>query len=158
MGGNIMSSFHRVLLCYDATREGQKALKEAAALVERIDAETHVLAVLNDAAWMHGADVMLAESLESATEAANALLQEGLAKLAARGVHATGHLAMGDPMERIPAFAKALDVDLIVVGHRHSSPLARWWAGRNDGRLLDKVSCSVLVATSWKEEVQAKAA
>ncbi|WP_118184995.1 universal stress protein [Paraburkholderia phosphatilytica] len=147
-----MMSFHRVLLCYDATREGQKALREAAALVELIGSETHVLSILNDAAWLHGTDVTAAEPFDTAMEAAQALLKEGLAKLEARGIHATGHFAVGDPMERIPAFAKELDVDLLVVGHRHSSPLARWWAGRNDGRLLDKVSCSVLVTTSTKAD------
>lgn len=140
-----MSSFGRVLLCYDATREGQRALGEAAALVEELRAETHVLSVLNNSAWIQGADITSSVPFDVVNNAAKDLLQEGLKKLAARGILATGHFAVGDPLDQIPFFAKDLKVDLIVVGHRHASRLARWWAGKNDGLLLDRVSCSVLV-------------
>jgi nucleotide-binding universal stress UspA family protein len=141
-----MSSFSRVLLCYDATREGQRALGEAAALVEVLRAETHVLSILNNSAWIQNADITSAVPFDVVSNAAKDLLQEGLKKLAARGIQATGHFVVGEPLDQIPLFAKELNVDLIVVGHRHASRLARWWAGKNDGRLLDKVSCSVLVA------------
>lgn len=141
-----MSAFRRVLLCYDATREGQRALREAAALVEQLGVETHVLSILNNSAWIQGADVISAVPFDTVNVAAKDILQEGLTKLAARGIRATGHFAVGEPLEQIPRFAKDLDVDLVVVGHRHASRLARWWSGKNDGLLLDRVSCSVLVA------------
>ncbi|CAE6720467.1 hypothetical protein R69927_01363 [Paraburkholderia domus] len=141
-----MSSFRRVLLCYDATREGQQALREAAALVEDLRVETHVLSILSNSAWVQGADITSAVPFDIVDKAARDLLQEGLKKLAARGIHATGHFAVGEPLDQIPFFAKDLNVDLIVVGHRHATRLARWWAGKNDGLLLDRVSCSVLVA------------
>lgn len=141
-----MSSFGRVLLCYDSTREGQHALKEAAALVEDLRVETHVLSILSNSAWVQGADITAAVPFEIVETAAKDLLQEGLRKLAARGIQATGHFVVGEPLDQIPLFARELNVDLIVVGHRHATRLARWWAGKNDGRLLDKVSCSVLIA------------
>ncbi|MFM0206964.1 universal stress protein [Paraburkholderia sediminicola] len=141
-----MSSFGRVLLCYDATREGQQALREAAALVEELTVETHVLSILSHSVWVQGADITSAVPLDIVEKAARDLLQEGLSKLAARGIRATGHFVIGEPLDQIPLFAKDLNVDLIVVGHRHATRLARWWAGNNDGRLLDRVSCSVLVA------------
>jgi nucleotide-binding universal stress UspA family protein len=141
-----MSAFGRVLLCYDATREGQQALREAAALVEELRVETHVLSILRNSAWVQSADITSAVPFDVVETAARDLLQEGLKKLAARGIQATGHFAVGEPLDQIPLFAKDLNVDLIVVGHRHATRLARWWAGKNDERLLDKVSCSVLVA------------
>jgi nucleotide-binding universal stress UspA family protein len=141
-----MPAFKCILLCYDGTREGQQALKNGACLAEELKAEVHVLSVLNNAVWVQGADITSAVPADVVTESARRLLEEGLQKLAARGIRATGHFALGDPLDQIPFFAKDLKVDLIVVGHRHTSRLARWWAGRNDGRLLDLVSCSVLVA------------
>ena len=141
-----MAAFGRVLLCYDATREGQQALREAAALVEELRVETHVLSILSNSAWVQNADITSAVPFDIVEKAARDLLQEGLKKLAARGIQATGHFVVGEPLDQIPLFAKDLNVDLVVVGHRHATRLARWWAGKNDGRLLDRVSCSVLVA------------
>lgn len=140
-----MSTFNRILLCYDGTREGQHALKDGACLAEELHAQVHVLSVLNNSAWVQGADVMSAVPVDIVSDSAKDLLQEGLKKLEARGIRAIGHFAIGDPLEQIPLFANDLQVDLIVVGHRHTSRLARWWGGRNDGLLLDRVSCSVLV-------------
>jgi nucleotide-binding universal stress UspA family protein len=141
-----MPAFKRILLCYDGTREGQHALKDGACLAQDLKAEVHVLSVLDNAVWAQGADITSAVPVDMVTESARSLLEEGLHKLAARGIRATGHFALGDPLDQIPFFANDLKVDLIVVGHRHTSRLARWWGGRNDGRLLDRVSCSVLVA------------
>ncbi|RKT21125.1 nucleotide-binding universal stress UspA family protein [Paraburkholderia sp. RAU2J] len=140
-----MPTFNRILLCYDGTREGQHALKDGASLAQELHAEVHVLSVLNNSAWIQGADITSAVPIDLITDSARSLLDEGLQKLAARGIIARGHFAIGDPLDEIPLLANELKVDLIVVGHRHSSRLARWWGGRSDGLLLDRVGCSVLV-------------
>lgn len=140
-----MQAFRCILLCYDGTREGQHALKDGASLAQELAAEVHVLSVLNNAVWAQGADITSTVPAVVVAESAGSLLEEGLKKLAARGIRATGHFAMGDPLDQIPIVANDLKVDLIVVGHRHTSRLARWWGGRKDGLLLDRVSCSVLV-------------
>ena len=140
-----MPTFNRILLCYDGTREGQHALMDGASLVEELKAEVHVLSVLSNPAWVQGADITSAVPVDLVAESARSLLEDGLKRLTARGIRATGHFAVGDPLDQIRFFADALKIDLIIVGHRHTSRLARWWGGRNDGLLLDRVSCSVLV-------------
>lgn len=140
-----MSAFTRILLCYDGSREGQHALADGARLAQQLCAQVHVLSVINDAAWMQGADVMSAVPVDTVSESAKDILEEGLQKLATRGIDAIGHFAIGDPLDRIPSFAHDLSIDLIVVGHRRTRGLARWWGGKADGLLLDKVACSVLV-------------
>lgn len=40
-----MASYSRILLCYNATREGRMALRQGAALALELNAETHLLAV-----------------------------------------------------------------------------------------------------------------
>lgn len=153
-----MPTFSRILLCYDGTREGQHALKDGASLAQELNAEVHVLSVLNNSAWVQGADITSAVPVDLVTESARSLLDEGLKKLAARGVWATGHFAVGSPLDQIPFFANDLKIDLIVVGHRHTSRLARWWGGRDDGLLLDRVSCSVLVTMGPENAAQAAGA
>jgi nucleotide-binding universal stress UspA family protein len=46
------------------------------------------------------------------------VLREGVDRLRARGLSATGHLVFDNPMDQIPVVARRLGVDLIVVGHR----------------------------------------
>lgn len=150
-----VSAFNRVLLCYDGTREGQHALYDGALLVRKLKAETHVLCVLNSSPWVRGADITSAIPVDLVTESARAILDEGLKELAARGNQATGHFAIGDPLDLIPRFANDLRVDLVVIGHHPANTLARWWSGgRNDGLLLDRVSCSVLVTIGPQVETQ----
>jgi nucleotide-binding universal stress UspA family protein len=141
-----MVSYRRILLCYNATREGRCALRLGAQLARELRAETHLLAVLDDTEWTRGLEVLPAISFDLEEQTAKEVLREGVGKLADLGVAATGHLLIGNPMYQIPSLAKTLNVDLIVVGHHRSSLLARWWSGQDDGRLLDRVSCSVLVA------------
>lgn len=140
-----MPAFNCVLLCYDGTREGQHALANGARLARDLRAQVHVLSVVNNFAWTQGADITSAMPASIVSDSVRSVLTEGLEKLAAQGIHATGHLAVGDPLDQIPFFARDLNVDLIIVGHHRTSRLARWWAGRTDGLLLDRVSCSVLV-------------
>jgi nucleotide-binding universal stress UspA family protein len=74
------------------------------------------------------------------------VLREGVARLRARGLVATGHLAFGRPIERISEVARELGVDLIVIGHRPCGLVERWWAGPGNAQLLDLVDCSILVS------------
>ncbi|WP_020070501.1 universal stress protein [Paraburkholderia caledonica] len=141
-----MSAFGRILLCYDATREGRRALRHGASLAELMNAETHLLAVLTSPTWSQGADIASAVPFDTLEQSAREILCDGIEKLAARGVVATSHFAIGDPLDHIPLFARELKADLVVVGHRRSGPVRRWWSGRNDRLLLDRVSCAVLIA------------
>src|SRR6476646_11143892 len=112
-----MATYRRILLCYNATREGRCALRLGAALAQQVGAETHLLAVLDDAAWLRGFDVVPAVPFNLEEQSAKEVLDEGVKRLAELGVVAIGHLAIGNPMNQIPAFAKTLKVDLVVVGH-----------------------------------------
>lgn len=112
-------------------------MKDGASLARDLKAEVHVLSILNTAAWAQAADITSALPVDIVAESARSLLEEGLNKLSARGIRATGHFALGDPLNQIPFFANDLKADFIVIGHCQTSRLARWWAGRNDGLSLD---------------------
>jgi len=59
---------------------------------------------------------------------------------------------------RFANLANELHVDLVVVGHRCRTGLSRWWMGAGNTPLLDRVSCSILVACSSAQEQQQAAA
>jgi nucleotide-binding universal stress UspA family protein len=89
------------------------------------------------------------ELLEEEKKRTQAVLDEGIANLQQQGFKATGHLAVGEPVEEICRLAKELSVDLIVVGHnQNTSFAARWWKGSVGASILDYAPCSLLVALS----------
>ena len=139
-----MGAFNKILLCYDSSREGRRALIQGAELAQQVGAETHLLAVAPRLGTMVDAPSALAMSHQE--KDIKEVLHEGVERLRSRGLVAKGHLVFGTAMDEIPAVAQQLGVDLIVIGHRPCGPIARWWAGPGNAQLLDRVACSILVS------------
>jgi nucleotide-binding universal stress UspA family protein len=143
-----MAPFDRFLLCYDATPEGRRALRCGALLAQQLHAETHLLSILDCPYWSSGFDVLSSMRFEVDEQASRETLQEGIEKLRAWGVFATGHSSVGNAVDQISRLANSLKVDLIVIGHQHHGFFAGWWTGENHALLLERVSCGVLFEVS----------
>jgi len=140
--------YRKILLCYDGSVEGRNALKDGAEIAICMQTETHLLAIMRSLAG-HTIPEGISENLIlMENEEAERVLGEGVAWLKERGLEAHGHIAFGDPIDQIDAIARRLEVDLIVVGHRRRSRLARWWSDAEDATLLDQAPCSILVAVA----------
>ena len=137
--------YRRILLCYDGTAEGRNALKEGAEIAIAMKADTHLLAILRSGAGMNVPDGYTESYFRAEDDAAREILDAGVRWLGERGLQARGHFVCGDPITEIPLKARELGVDLIVVGHRNRSPLARWWSDAEDATLLELCPCSILV-------------
>jgi nucleotide-binding universal stress UspA family protein len=144
--------FHRVLLCYDGTREGRKALRQGGDVVLCMKSDAYLLAICQSLVATAIPEGVTPALCEQEDERANALLQEGIAWLRERGVAAKGSLEYGNAVERIAQTAQRIGADLIVLGHRPRGRLARWWSESDEESLLERVCCSILVATSAEEE------
>jgi len=143
--------YHRVLLCYDGTREGRKALRQGADVVIAMGSEAYLLAICSNlvtSAIPEGVNPTLCEQEDAR---ANALLEEGVEWLRERGVKARGSLEYGSAVDCIAATAERIRADLIVLGHKNRSRLARWWSDSDEQSLLERVSCSILVAEAPEE-------
>lgn len=148
-----MASYKKILLCYDGTREGRKALRCGADLALDLKAETHLLSVVDmRTSIAQSAGLLTDVACGRFEDAAREILQEGVDWLTERGVLAHGHFAFGHPIDEIANLAEELKVDLVVVGHRARSGISRWWMGSGNTPLLDRVSCSILVAVSTPNE------
>ena len=143
--------YKTVLLCYDGSAEGRKALREGAALARVMGSESYLLAVCRNLVAASPPEGMTAALVECEESAARAILNEGVQKLVELGIKAHGALLIGDPLVHIPSFAAKIGADLIVIGHRPRSRIARWWTESSQPVLLDRVSCSILVATNVEE-------
>ena len=146
-----MAAFKTILLCYDSTREGRRALLQGAELAQQLGAETHLLAIAPTIVGSSMMDMPSAVALQEAERNIRDVLREGVERLRARGLVATGHLAFGRPTEQIPVVARDLGVDLIIIGHRPCGVVERWWAGPGNAQLLDHIACSILVSIDPNE-------
>jgi nucleotide-binding universal stress UspA family protein len=145
--------FKRVLLCYDSTEAGRRALRRGAELAVLLGARVFVLSIVPtevaDAAVVAGA-AGHACIVDGAAEIRK-LLNESIAWLKARGVVAEGFLASGEYIDQIIAFSKRLTVDLIVLGHYPQPKGGFWWSGAQRVSLAERVNCCVFVAVNTAE-------
>jgi nucleotide-binding universal stress UspA family protein len=138
----------RILMAYDGTPEGQRALLAAPEIALLPHDETHLLAVLPVPGGLFLAEGYIpTEVLDDEREAVRRLLEGGVDALKARGFPAVGHLAWGEPVDQICGLAKQLRADLVVVAHpRATSFAARWWRGWIGSSLLEQTPCSLLLS------------
>ena len=142
--------YRKILLAYNGSAEGKRALLECAELANFLHAETHLLAVASMPPSLFLTEGFVPEELlEEEKKRTQQVLDEGIATLKERGFAAAGHLAVGEPVEEICRRAKELAVDLVVVGHNQKTSFAaRWWKGSVGASLLDYSPCSILIALS----------
>ena len=125
--------YKRILLAYDGSQSGQKALLDCQDLAQWAHSELTLVAVmpLNMDVMGMGVGVYDPYLMERDKAAMQEVLGDGIARLAA-----AGH-----------KYARKIAADLIVVGHKHlASWAARWWRGSISKTLIEHAPCSVLVA------------
>jgi len=140
--------FRKVLLAYDGTVEGRRALRQGADVAFCMKSEAYLLAICQSYLASAIPEGVTPELARCEDERAQAILDEGVARLQEHGVAAQGSLEYGNAVDRIAETAARVGADLIVVGHKHRSGLARWWSESDEESLLERVRCSVLVAVA----------
>ncbi len=142
--------YNKILLAYNGSQEGKRALLECADLAGFLKSETHLLAVASMPPSLFLTEGFVPEELlEEEKKRTQAVLDEGIKALVDKGFTTSGHLAVGEPVEEICRLAKDLGVELVVVGHnQNTSFAARWWKGSVGASLIDYAPCSVLIALS----------
>lgn len=144
-----------MLLCYDGSKAGRRALRRGAELAILVNARVYVLSIIPDGA----ADpaVMAGASghacLVDPSHDFCRMLQESIAWLKQRGVsEAQGFLATGNITEQILAHAQRLEIDLIVLGYYPKPSGGYWWAGpQRKLSLAERAKCCILVAVEGEE-------
>ena len=136
--------YKKVLLAYDGSVEGRRALREGAKLAQLCRSEVFLLAVVEVSSIMTP-EAGLTIPIELQTEDYKAILNEGTERLKALGFTPTARLEVGDAGQKIAEVAEEIGAHLVVVGHRPQGALARWF-GSIGSYHVKRLRCSVLVA------------
>ena len=135
--------YKKVLLAYDGSVEGRRALREGAKLAQLCRAEVFLLAVVEVSSIMTP-EAGLTIPIELQTEDYRTILNEGADRLRALGFNPTSRLEVGDAGQKIAEVAEEIGAHLVVVEHRPQGPLARWF-GSIVSYLVQRLRCSALV-------------
>jgi nucleotide-binding universal stress UspA family protein len=140
--------FKRILLAYDGSESGQKALLDCHDIAQWSQAELFLVAVMPPATTYLAAEAGVFDDGrdEQERQKYQAILDDGLHRLEASGHKVKGEVVVGESVHQITQAARRVNADLIVVGHKHlDSWAARWWRGSSSPALIEHAHCSVLV-------------
>lgn len=140
--------YQRILLAYDGSESGQKALLDCRDIAQWSQSELYLIAVMPSPAVYIAVDGGFYDSGrdEEDKQRFKAILEDGLRRLKDAGRAATGEMLVGDAVQEITEYAQKINADLIVVGHKHLKGwAARWWRGSTSASLIENAHCNVLV-------------
>jgi nucleotide-binding universal stress UspA family protein len=137
--------YKKVLLAYDGSIEGRRALREGARIAQLCEAEVFLLAVAEVSAGTVGMEVGFVMPITEQVEIFNKILAEGVERLKAMGFSPTAKLSTGEAGREIVKVAAEIGANLVVVGHRPGGLLTRWFSSVGT-YLVKNLRCSVLVA------------
>jgi nucleotide-binding universal stress UspA family protein len=137
--------YKKVLLAYDGSIEGRRALREGASVAQLCSAEVFLLAVVQVSAGAGTLDGGFVLPITEQIEDYKKILAEGVERLKAMGFLPTARLGIGEPGREIAKVAEDIGANLVVVGHRPDGPLARWFSSVGT-YLVKNLRCSVLIA------------
>lgn len=139
--------YRRILLAFDGSQSGHEALHQGAELARLYGAQVMLVAVVAPDAGIVMAESVAPSGLPAFQfEDTERVLKEGAIELRRSGLSVQTSLCQGNPALEIGRVAREWVADLIVVGHREQSTLARWWRGSTGASLLAHSPCSLLVA------------
>lgn len=144
--------YKKILLSYDGTAEGRRALRQGADLAIAMQSKVYLLAVCRSLVATAVPEGITPELVASEDNAARALLNEGVSKLKELGLNAEGYLVVGNPLQVIPEAAARIGADLIVVGYKPRARFARWWSESEEQTLVSRVNCSLLVTRALPQQ------
>ena len=140
--------YTRILLAYDGSESGQKALLDSQDIARMGNAELFLIAVRPPPSALIGGEGGLYDPRfeEQEEQQYREILDDGLKRLESAQRPVKGEVLVGDAVDEITQYAQKVQADLIVVGHKHrKSWAARWWQGSISKSLIEHAPCSVLV-------------
>lgn len=140
--------YKRILLAYDGSKSGQKALLDCRDIAQWSQASLTLIAVMPPLRQMVAAEGVIYEQsvVDQEKIRYKGILNDGLRRLIESGHEASGEVLYGETVDEIARYAKQIEADLIVVGHKHLDGwAARWWKGSVSKSLIAQAPCSVLV-------------
>lgn len=140
--------YKHIILAYDGSASGQKALLEIKELAHWGQPQLTLVAVVPTPMDVGSMEMGYYAPSNSSTleNDLTAQLAQGVATLKDMGFAVHGELLKGEVIRELSAYAERVGADLLVVGHQHEKNLLRrWWSGSTAKSLVEESPCNVLI-------------
>ena len=140
--------YKTIVLAYDGSESGQRALLDCQEIGQWSRAQLHLVAVMPPPVALIAGEAWAYSPTADSEEKARyqQVLDDGVNRLRAAGLEVQGEVVTGISVDEIVRVAQKVSAELIVVGHKHlESWTARWWRGSVSKSLIEFAPCSVLV-------------
>lgn len=147
--------YKNIILAYDGSDSGQKALLELKELAHWGQPRLTLVAVAPNPMDVGSMEMGYYTSTHNAPleEKLTEQLHQGVQTLQAMGFSVQGEVLKGEVIRELSEFASRVKADLIVVGHKHEKNLLRrWWSGSTAKSLVEESPCNVLIVVERSEE------
>lgn len=144
MTGEGFSIIRRILVAHDGSVQARRAVEIAVDLARKYGASVTLLTAIHHPAYA----ATIGEVEEANHEqrlAVEQMHREAIEYARLHGIDPGAEIVSGHPAEAIIEYARAHQVDLIVMGHRGMSNLQRFFVGSVADRVVDHAPCMVLV-------------
>lgn len=139
--------FQKILVAYNESPESRAALQACIRLAPGPEAEVHLVGILNVGTYLMAGEHVCEAVLAAEKGKVDGQMATSHAVLANAGLNVIDHVCAGEPVAVITDLVEKLAIELVIVGHSRSKPLAmRWWRGSADTLLVEKIRCHVLLA------------
>ncbi|WP_126449588.1 universal stress protein [Sulfodiicoccus acidiphilus] len=138
-----MRVFQKILVGYDGSDNGRRALQAVAELAKKFSSKVYVVEVVDEASLYATGMLPPTSVIEEMWKKAKADIDQAIASL--QGIDVTGDVVSGYPPSAITDYASKVGADLIVVGSRGLSTFKRILLGSVSTAVVQESKVPVLV-------------
>ena len=136
----------KLLVPTDGSEHARRAIAHASDLASKYDATVFLLHVVPSPVVPHEGVYALPDLQNLQEEDGRRIIEEAEAEAKKRGVKdVRSHMLQGDPASQIIRFAKAQDVDTIVMGNRGLTGIREFLLGSVSHRVSHMADCTVTI-------------
>jgi len=139
--------YRKILMAYDGSDFSEAVLGQGTDLASLCKAQLHLLGIVATTGAMAIAESLgPSDVLGFEQRDLQRVMDAAAPAIESRGLAVISCVRFGDPAAEIVAYAREVDADLIVLGHKSRGTLTRWLQGSVGADLLRDLPCSLLVA------------
>lgn len=140
--------YKTILLAYDGTTSSEHVLQRGAELAHAFQARLYLLSIVVTTGNMAIAEAVGSTDVWGMEQAAlEQTIEKAVQSLKQQGIDASACIRSGEPDTEIIRYAGEISADLLILGHTTQGMLSRWLQGSLCAKLLDHLTCNLLVVT-----------
>ncbi|ADL43294.1 UspA domain-containing protein [Caldicellulosiruptor obsidiansis OB47] len=136
--------YKKIVVAYDGSEHSKKGFEVALELAKMFESSIHIVSVAHIPDFVETKDE-LNGILNDARQYYEKIQQQAIERAKSEGIEINCTIVPGHPANGVVSFAESIKADLIIVGQRGRSGVARYIVGNVAENIVRHAHCSVMV-------------